>query len=115
MGLDMYLVAREKDEQLHYWRKHNALHDWMAKEAIRQKIVETEADFNCVHLLLSEETLNRLEAAVKSKSLSPTDGFFFGVTDYDPFEEYGKEDLAAIQKARDAIAEGKDVYYTSWW
>ncbi len=75
----------------------------------------TEADFNCVSLLLDEATLDRLETAIKSNTLSSIDGFFFGPTNYNPFEEYGEEDLAAIQKARDAIAEGKDVYYTSWW
>ena len=42
--------------------------------------------------------------------MPPTTGFFFG-----EFEETEEDDLAFIAKARVALAEGKTVFYSSWW
>ena len=39
------------------------------------------------------------------------EGFFFGVSDGSEKDD----DLAFIARARLAIAEGKAVYYDSWW
>lgn len=114
MGLDMYLMAREKPVQLSYWRKHNALHHWFEKKAIELKIVEEPMEFNCVNLELTEEILDELEQDLRNLNLTPVEGFFFGTTEYDP-AEYLKEDLAAVNKAREALKDGKTVYYTSWW
>jgi len=122
MGLDMFAYVtpkapvasvdfkrEETDEQLHYWRKHSDLHGWM-EELYNKK--EGEADsFNCVPVVLNKEDLKRLESDIKSGSLPPTTGFFFG-------ESNGTElndDLLFINKARQAIAAGNTVYYSSWW
>jgi hypothetical protein len=113
MGLDMYLRARTSEE-LAYWRKHNALQHWMEQAAIDLGIVKTPDEFNCIDLPLTPELLDRLEADIKEHKLEPISGFFFGATDYDP-AEYEAEDLNAIKLAREAIAEGKQVIYTSWW
>jgi hypothetical protein len=40
-----------------------------------------------------------------------TTGFFFG----ESRPEEKQDDLDFIQKARAAIADGKKVFYTSWW
>jgi hypothetical protein len=52
-----------------------------------------------------------LEHAVRSRTLPPTTGFFFGQTDGSEYDE----DLAFITRARAALARGEAVYYTSWW
>lgn len=116
MGLDMYFRARPKQptEEIAYWRKHNALHHWFEQYAIAQKLVESPDDFNCVDVPLISELLDQLEADVREGKLEPTKGLFFGATEYDP-KEYMEDDLAAIAKARERLAEGDDVVYTSWW
>ena len=120
MGLDMYARAtREKPEtafgfeiedaeELHYWRKHPNLHGWMqnlyAKKGGREL-------FNCIALVLTAEDLDRLEADVRAGTLPPTQGFFFGQSD----GSENDDDLAFISKARAALADGKTVFYDSWW
>ena len=37
MGLDMY-IRTDKQDELHYWRKHNALHNWFLHEAMKQEL-----------------------------------------------------------------------------
>ncbi|MCZ8036445.1 MAG: hypothetical protein O9288_17050 [Novosphingobium sp.] len=121
MGLDMYAFATrtapvtpvdftaEESQELAYWRKHPNLHGWM--EHLYRAKGGTAEDFNCVNLQLDAADLDALEHAVRSKTLPPTVGFFFGQTDG---SEYG-EDLAFIARAREALARGEAVYYTSWW
>lgn len=117
MGLDQYALARnpetEEVTEIYYWRKHNALHGWM-EQRFRNKNPEFEGDFNRVPFELSKEDLNELEEAVTKQTLPETVGFFFGGdTRYD--EGYRKDDLKFIKLARDAIAEGMQVAYDSWW
>lgn len=118
MGLDMYaLVTTEKPaaafgfkteqaERIHYWRKHPNLHGWMENLYFEKGGTEL---FNCIALTL--EDLNRLEADVQAGNLPQTSGFFFGASDGSERED----DLAFIAAARAAIAEGKTVFYDSWW
>lgn len=123
MGLDMYLFAekngvnaetgRANAEQIAYWRKHNALHHWF-DQLYREKHGESAPEFNCENVYLTTNDLDRLEADIKEARLTPTSGFFFGSTDYDPSEEM-EADLAAVAKARAEIAAGHPVFYTSWW
>lgn len=117
MGLDMWFMARPKEpkaEEVSYWRKHNALHHWFEEYAIRHGIVENAGDFNCVEVPLTLDLLYELEYDIREGNLEPTEGFFFGGTDYDPKEEM-ERDLAEIAKARKRIEEGDEVFYTSWW
>ena len=81
-------------------------------------------DFNCVPVEITLSDLEQLEAHVEGKSLPETGGFFFGNDSYDYEDEnknadggyFHKEiDLKFIADARKAIAEGKEVYYDSWW
>lgn len=113
MGLDMYLFAERADEEereeLHYWRKHDALHGWMEKKYRELGGTET---FNCEELNLTPEILDELEADIKAHA--PVGGLFCAPTDYDP-SEYEEDDLAAIYKAREYLARGWRVYYDSWW
>lgn len=120
MGLDMYALTTtepletdfgfkpDQAEALHYWRKHPNLHGWM-EDLYHAR--GGEALFNCVTLKLTTADLDRLEADIRGGTLPPTQGFFFGETDGTEVED----DLAFIAKARAAIAEGKTVFYDSWW
>jgi hypothetical protein len=124
MGLDMYAFAVEKAdaidpltlkpdcnrEKLHYWRKHHDLHGWMQDLFIQKG---GEGDFNCQVIELDDDELDSLEVALLDGNLPCTTGFFFG--NNPPDAESIKDDLEFIAKARQAIKDGKAVYYDSWW
>jgi hypothetical protein len=124
MGLDMYAYATKaklksevdftetnlKPEEVHYWRKHPNLHGWM-HELYLSKGGDKHSDFNGDCVVLTEKDLNELESDIKDGSLPDTSGFFFGQTDGDEVQD----DLDFVTKAREAITDGKTVYYTSWW
>lgn len=128
MGLDMYAYAIEKhvdntdlsmhrnsnDEldggEIHYWRKHHNLHGWM--EMLYRKKGGTD-DFNCTPVRLTVEDLDDLEHVINTRKLPETVGFFFG--NNPPDDESDADDIQFIKDARAAIADGKDVYYNSWW
>jgi len=127
MGLDMYAfsvdvevarggvvdVALDVDTatEIFYWRKFNALHGWM-EDLYRQKR-GLRHDFNCTTVRLTANDLDRLEMDTGNNKLVPVNGFFFGV------QEIDSEDLESvatfIKVARQALADGKAVFYDSWW
>ena len=121
MGLDMYAFTRRQQpaspvdfepgevEELHYWRKHPNLHGWM-EQLYRDKGGNKDS-FNCVNVLLAAEDLDRLEADIRRNALPPTSGFFFGASDGTEIDD----DLRFIANAREAMAAGLAVFYTSWW
>ena len=120
MGLDMYAMtidhapARPVDfetreaVELHYWRKHPNLHGWMESLYFEKGGAQ---DFNCVPVELTADDLHRLEADIRAGNLPQTNGFFFGASD----GSESTDDLAFVAKAHEAIAQGKTVYYDSWW
>jgi hypothetical protein len=124
MGLDMYAFAIQRSvakpvdfkfgpvkdlEEIHYWRKHPNLHGWM--EALYFAKGGSCECFNVAFVQLDLADLKRLEADVVANRLPETEGFFFGESDGSERED----DLAFIGKAREAIRQGKVVFYTSWW
>jgi hypothetical protein len=126
MGLDMYAQVRStkpqtavdfkseegvEDRELHYWRKHPNLHGWM-ESLYRLKGGEADS-FNCVNVLVESDDLDQLERHIKEGQLPQTAGFFFGNSQSDDREI--EDDLAFIKEARETIAAGEYVYYTSWW
>ena len=100
------------DPDFAYWRKFNALHAWM--ERLYQDKGGTNPDFNCSTLRLTEQDLDDLTYAVNNKRLKPADGFFWG----NPDEIY-PEDLETIsgfvERSKQALSQGKAVFYDSWW
>ena len=62
-------------------------------------------------VVLSINDIALLEIAVTENGLPTTSGFFFGQSDGSEIED----DLLFIKKARQALAEGLTIYYTSWW
>ncbi len=123
MGLDMYAFSTKAKpktdvdfstknfdvEELHYWRKHPNLHGWM--QNLYDAKGGTSDSFNGDCVVLDNEDLNNLEQDIKDGNLPDTSGFFFGNTQGDEDED----DLLFVKEAREAIKEGKTVYYTSWW
>ena len=126
MGLDMYAfivdveaarggstdVALGDDAtEICYWRKFNALHGWM--EDLYRLKGGSKDSFNCTTVRLTDSDLDRLEMDTGNNKLVPVNGFFFGA------QEIDSEDLESVavfvKTAREAIADGKAVFYDSWW
>lgn len=99
------------DPDFAYWRKFNALHGWM-RDLYNDK-GGRDPEFNCNTVRLNEIDLDTLQGMALAGELKPTEGFFFGP------QEVNLEDLESINefidKARAAIADGKAVFYDSWW
>jgi hypothetical protein len=126
MGLDMYARWREPekrpnaevdfetgeefgDVEFFYWRKHPNLHGWM-EELYRSK-KGTSEDFNTDPVAITAADLDELEKALDESALPHTEGFFFGQSQPEDL----KSDREFVAKARELLAEGKFIYYTSWW
>ncbi len=103
-------------EEVGYWRKFNALHQWFVKK------VQNGVD-NCERHYVSRESLKELVAELKlvlddknnaTKLLPTTSGFFFGGTEYD--EYYFDEVKRTLKLFEDLLEEdGGDFYYQSSW
>ena len=126
MGLDMYAFTVNADSvgdsvvdvalgddamQISYWRKFNALHGWM-EDLYRQKR-GLRHDFNCTTVRLDLSDLDRLEMDTGNNKLVPRNGFFFGSQEIYPEDIESVTDFVKV--AREAIADGKAVFYDSWW
>jgi len=106
-------VGNTSVQEIAYWRKHNRLHGWM-EELWRKK--GNEGEFNTEELLLELIDIVNLEKAILKNELPMTEGFFFGGDSYEDYEEhYMTDDLKFVKEARQAINEGDDVIYNSWW
>jgi hypothetical protein len=127
MGLDQYAYKRDADEgedgniTIAEWRKHNRLQGW-AEALWRGKgrpykgNLDDITDFNCIPVELTLSDIEELEGHITNKSLPETGGFFFGIDSYEEYEEYYKEtDLQFVEDAREALGEGKKIFYNSWW
>lgn len=97
---------------LHRWHKHPDLHGWMQRRwnAMRWHKKPKEFGFE-ERVPLTVQDLDDLEHTVRHGRLPKTTGFFFGESDGSELED----DLEFIAKAREALAAGMFVYYTSWW
>ena len=127
MGLDMYAFTVNADSvgdgvvdvaldvdtatEIFYWRKFNALHGWM-EDLYRQKR-GLRHDFNCTTVRLTANDLDRLEMDTGNNKLVPVNGFFFGAQEIDSEDLESVSDF--IKVARQALANGKAVFYDSWW
>ncbi len=118
MGLDQYAYARNKggeDQDLQYWRKHNALHGWML---MLYRIKGGKGVFNGVEVELDGNDLEQLKKCVVNGTLPVTQGFFFG-SDSSRDDERGlylrEATLKFVAKAKEALARGEKVYYDSSW
>jgi len=132
MGLDMYAFTVDADvagdnvvdlnlrggtdnevetTELFYWRKFNALHGWM--EQLYREKGGTAVIFNCNTVRLTNSDLSMLEYDASKDNLRPVNGCFFGAQEIYDYQMESIDEFVA--KARAALAEGKAVYYDSWW
>lgn len=123
MGLDQFAYSINKSGEkveLAYWRKHPNLQGWMEELWTSKGRPGLEGsnedspmgDFNCIPVELSLEDLEGLEKDLTEEKLPDTVGFFFG-DDSDTF--YKEKDLQFVEAARQAIEDGSQVFYDSWW
>ena len=143
MGLDMYLdkkkFLRDEDrenifitgiggvnskkvkyitEEVMYWRKANAIHQWFVDNV-------QDGDDNCKEYWVSEEKLEELLGIIEkildnrelAEELLPTQGgFFFGGTEYDDYYfDKLKETKAKLKGVLDNWNDEWDYYYHSSW
>lgn len=93
-----------------YWRKFNALHGWMSDLYFAKGGTEV---FNCEYVRLREADLDKL-AADAQIGLKGRGGFFWGTVG-DFTEDDREEVLEFVVRARQQLAEGRAVIYSSWW
>lgn len=119
MGLDMYLGARFKGEevQVGYWRKANAIHKWFVDNAQDgvDECQEAAVTMDQIQALL--DTVNEVLAdhSKAGELLPPEAGFFFGDTEVD---DWYFDDLASTKEIlTDVIANNGDweIFYQSSW
>ena len=117
MGLDMYAYRKSNKAEaieIATWRKHNMLHGWM------EKLYKTKGGtgkFNCEAVNIEKNDLIRLKHDIDNFNFEKTEGFFFGSAyTEEQYEEYYKEeDLNFIISAHEALDNGEEVFYDSWW
>ena len=118
MGLDQNWMVRDdigsELSSMFYHRKFNALESFMQSEWYNDG---NQGDFNCELLPVTEDLLDRLQDTIDADELEPTSGFFFGSPErneyyYDNVRELKDEVIPAV---REALKQGKQVLYTSWW
>ena len=116
MGLDMYVFSSEKEE-ICYWRKEPAIHKWFQNLA-DTKGIEYES-FNGIQVPLTREDILKLSKDICSLNLDlDASGFFFGsnanMSDSDILY-FKSGNLSKCIAMLEAIDEGKEIYYDSWW
>lgn len=94
---------------LYRWRKHNDLHEWMERRWRGMPWHRgAGGDFNNkTRVVLDVRDLDALEYLVSNSLLPRMPGY--------SIDTAMEEDLAFITAAREELAAGKFVYYTSWW
>lgn len=136
MGLDMYAFAFHQDDLTNpesktdldvkpgrvatrkwYWRKFNHLHGWMHR--LYQSKGGQSSEFNCNTVRIENEDLDDLAAiaaeavAGNTKAFPSTGGFFFGGSELYP--EDVESLVSFIAEARAELAQGRVLFYDSWW
>ncbi len=133
MGLDMYLDGQkyfwnnwdhpEKNRtedglcvktinvELGYWRKHPNLHGYIVRTFANGKD-------ECQEIALTADNLRQIIAAVKSRTLPETTGFFFGKSSIS--DEEIADDVAQLERAiawietEEEKVERDVIYRASW-
>jgi hypothetical protein len=104
-------------EEVGYWRKFNALHDWFVRTC--QDGVDDCKEYYVDPTVLKQllDILKKIKANKKlAPELLPTaQGFFFGGTDYDEYYfDQVKETISLLEKLLKENPNG-EFYYTSSW
>ena len=116
LGAPVDSSVNEVTVEVAYWRKANAIHNWMVANV-------QNGDDDCGEYYFSPEAMQRLlsvcEAVLENlgeagELLPPTSGFFFGSTDIDEYY------LREVKYTRDRLTEclkcaSWSFYYSSSW
>ena len=112
-------------EQVGYWRKFNALHQWFVEncQGGRDECQESYVDVSMLEHLLNEVLIPIHEVfktgdmdnanQIAQDLLPTTSGFFFGGTEYD--EWYFENVEQTIELLKGLVEEGGDFFYQSSW
>lgn len=113
MGLDMYIY--EGDNEIAYFRKEPAIHDWFENLAI-EKGIEFDS-FNGVKVPLEIEDLHRLIDDLANKRLNyDASGFFFGSNkESENSNSWHNQMIGIFQRIIDESDEDSELFYDSWW
>jgi hypothetical protein len=106
----------EITEQVGYWRKFNALHNWFVQncQGGRDECQETYvSEEKLKELLDALKTIAAADAKTAKKVLPTASGFFFGGTDYD--EYYFQDVKETIVLLEELLKEEGDYYYRASW
>jgi hypothetical protein len=105
-------------EDVHYWRKANAIHKWFVDHL-------QDGDDDCKEYCVSQEILKRFLGNINAVLANPvladellpsTSGFFFGGTEYDEWYFKNLEETKTMLEAELAIENNMaQYYYTSSW
>lgn len=127
MGLDMYFTREPKNtsskdsrrysHEVGYFRKHNALHQWMVdnvQDGVDQcQCVKVEHEVLSQLLVLVQAALALRDASI----IPPASGFFFGSTDVD--EMYWDKMSQTYEILQDMINttdfDNEFIFYQSSW
>lgn len=104
-------------ENVAYWRKDNAIHQWFVKN-IQGGVDNCEKYYVPIEKLedlvnLCEELLINRDLKLAKKKLPTQEGFFFGGIEYDDYYWSGLKETVRMLKP--LIEEGGDFYYQSSW
>jgi hypothetical protein len=122
MGLDMMLYRRDENgnatEEVMYWRKANAIHDWFVQNVqngideckpheVTVEQLKTLRDL-CAHILENKEVAEPL--------LPTTSGFFFGSTDYNVwyFDSLSRTVVELDRLLAETNENDLYIYWSSW-
>lgn len=116
--VDFNFKDRDSEYEIHYWRKHPNLEQYMSDLYFDKGGEGIESGFgggmcfNCCRVELKVSDLIDLADCIKKDKLPEGGGFFHGSNSD---EDYKEETLEAIDTAIGAIGDNKRIYYTSWW
>lgn len=122
MGLDQYAEFRKEPTKTFYWRKHDALQEYMER-LWEERTGRPASTLNCQDLHLDEEDIEDLRKAILSgfkDCRSDGDGHQYQERLRRSFrrmtvEEYREDDLRFCDEAVKAIERGETVIYSCWW
>ena len=142
MGLDMTFFeiwglcphcGQFQREELHYFRKHADLHGWLYdqweqnKAELNYSITNEDDDiqtlrnvgedseydeFNCCYMLITKDVLNKVKRYVKAGKYRKYEGFFWGESDAEQWEE---TESKLIPEIEEAFKRKHMVFYHPWW
>jgi hypothetical protein len=141
MGLDMFLVkhtyiygdghrnlsldypgvkperVKVIQEELGYWRKANAIHQWFV-DNVQDGVDECQESYVTTEQL--QQLLDIVKQVQADHALAPTllpteSGFFFGSTEYDSYYFEDLEDTRRILEGAVTEEGITDIFYNSSW